>query len=284
MAVDLTRFDFNAKSFLHSDNVRAMTFEEIGQYVLLLCESWLTGKECTLPEDPMILRGLCRGARPTNKVLAMFPVVPQLGRRRNERLYMEWLNAVSRSESASERGQRGNEVRWGIAHESPKNRPAMADAIAEESPKPSQANPNQTNPYQGKESNFSNIAIQYRTAMGRGHSKAKQFREKYVDVCSAHGEDAVLGAFSEWAESNVWRKEHLGNTGLRFFFSDVSDLIEERRTVEQMKPKQLSEAEIKVINEAGSEEEYRRRIAPLLEQIAEDEKSAAASRAHPYEC
>jgi hypothetical protein len=225
--VDLTKFDFYAMRFAHSEVVKSMSAAEVGQYILLLCESWLTGKDASLPDDDSFLATAAKG-RVTDRVLIQFPVVdtPWGARRRNQVLYAEWLATVSRSESASVRGIKGNEARWG-------NRNSDGSAMASvsqpyrgpASPKPSQAIPSQSD--QAKESNFHNISIRYRAAMGKSHSKTSRFKDQYRGACEKYGEQSVLDRFDEWAESNTWRKEFLGNSGLRFFFSDIDEIMEE---------------------------------------------------------
>lgn len=102
---DLTRFDFNTKRFLFSERVRRMTAAEVGSYILLLSEAWMTGKEASLPDDPEYLSRLGRVSEVSQIVLEMFPVVDtQWGRRRqNETLYDEWLEAERRSNLGRDR-------------------------------------------------------------------------------------------------------------------------------------------------------------------------------------
>jgi|SRR5579859_873003 len=287
MSVDLTRFDFYAKNFMHSDNVRAMSFAEIGQYIFLLCESWLTGKDCTLPEDPVVLAGLCRGVKVTDKVLELFPVVPGTTRRRNNRLYEEWLEAVKRSEDGRRavllRKDRSTTVYTPVEQDFDGRSTHTTEVVG------TQAKPNQISSNQTKSShdsgNFHNIAIKYRTAMGRGHSKAKTVRAKYAEVCSQFGEDAVLVAFDEWAESNQWRKDNLGNSGLRFFFSDLGDIIEETKAVAALKPKEtvVSEDEVERINREANEQALKA-LEPLRKKIREEEEAAEKLRSTPFAC
>ena len=47
------------KDFLLSKQVRTMSVEQVGAYILLLCEQW-DSAECLLPDDPHILAGLSR--------------------------------------------------------------------------------------------------------------------------------------------------------------------------------------------------------------------------------
>jgi uncharacterized protein YdaU (DUF1376 family) len=141
MSIDLTRFDFNAKRFVHSDTVRSMSLEEIGQFILLLSEAWLTGKDASLPDDAAALANMCRGRKVSPKVLLQFPLVPGTDRRRNEPLYKEWLAATKRSEG----GRKSAEARWGgNATAMRTHSDGTADELHTHMPKPYQSNPNQT--------------------------------------------------------------------------------------------------------------------------------------------
>jgi uncharacterized protein YdaU (DUF1376 family) len=118
MAADFTRFDFHAKRFYFSDNVRVMSAEEVGQYILLMVEAWMGGKDASLPDNPKMLARMARVDTVSDAVLAMFPVVKtEHGpRRRNETLFKEWTEAVARSENA----RKSVNNRWGN-EEQPQN-------------------------------------------------------------------------------------------------------------------------------------------------------------------
>lgn len=112
MAGDITRFTFHALGFFTSETIKAMDNDEIGQYVLLMCESILLGKECSLPDDR---KYLARAARTTvgrlsETVISEYPVVmTEFGpRRRNRKLYEEWLRISDKTEVARESAER----RW----------------------------------------------------------------------------------------------------------------------------------------------------------------------------
>jgi len=109
MAADFTRFDFHAKRFYFSDSVRIMSAEEVGQYILLLVEAWMGGKDASLPDNPKMLARMARVDTVSDSVLAMFPIVQtELGpRRRNETLYAEWTAALERSETGRLNGHQG---------------------------------------------------------------------------------------------------------------------------------------------------------------------------------
>src|ERR1700676_4597382 len=108
--MDLTRFDFHVVRFMNSESVERMSPTEIGQYLLLLCKSWLSNKDASLPDDLRYMAAAAKSDSISELVVSMFPIVdtPWGKRRRNETLYGEYLMAVERSGSARERGAR----RW----------------------------------------------------------------------------------------------------------------------------------------------------------------------------
>ena len=52
---------FNVYDFVHSEDVEAMSAEEVGQYILLMAAAWVGGKDCTLPNDEGYLERKARG-------------------------------------------------------------------------------------------------------------------------------------------------------------------------------------------------------------------------------
>lgn len=146
---DLTRFDFHVLRFMKSLDVMSMSTQEVGAYILLLCESWLLGDDCTLPDDPALLARMARLRKVPQKVLHKFPVdeTTKWGpRRRNDILLKEWRAAQERSASAARRGKKGNEVRYGEATASLQRDNSETTAKLQPSPNPNQAVPNQTEP------------------------------------------------------------------------------------------------------------------------------------------
>lgn len=53
-------FQFYPRNFLTSQKVAAMSLEQIGAYVLLLCNAWLSDQPGTLPDDQHLLSALAR--------------------------------------------------------------------------------------------------------------------------------------------------------------------------------------------------------------------------------
>jgi hypothetical protein len=95
----LTRFDFDVYDFMGSEDVAVMDAETGGQYLFLLCQAWMIGKDCTLPGDEVALVKLSRST--TGNV---HPVVLKKfrktddGRLVNDRLLIEWRNANERQQ------------------------------------------------------------------------------------------------------------------------------------------------------------------------------------------
>jgi uncharacterized protein YdaU (DUF1376 family) len=102
LSADMTRFDFHVNRFLDSEDVQRMSAEEVGQYILLLCEAWRLHKEATLPADPDYLSRVARVRKVSPRVMKkFFPVDMQTldgkeVRLRNKRLFEEWQKAINR--------------------------------------------------------------------------------------------------------------------------------------------------------------------------------------------
>jgi len=71
-----------------SGGTAALTAQEVGQYVLLLCAQWGTKEEQAIPADVESLTLICHGVMPTAKVLSKFKKGPN--GLRNQRLTEEW--------------------------------------------------------------------------------------------------------------------------------------------------------------------------------------------------
>ena len=132
-----------------------MTAEEVGQFVLLMCNAWLGGKAASLPNNATLLAKYARCERVSEAVMREWKE-GQDGRLYNETLSEEWDAAVSRSAH----GMRGAAARWNKA-QSTSNAHENAPAMPEHSPsnagvdapplvKPIQTNPIQSNPNQSK--------------------------------------------------------------------------------------------------------------------------------------
>jgi uncharacterized protein YdaU (DUF1376 family) len=117
LSADLTRFDFHVNRFLDSEDVQQMSAEEVGQYILLLCEAWRLHKGASLPNNQSYLTRIARGPVSPN-VMKKFSLVTldmENGledRLRNKRLYEEWQKAINRYRKFSNNARRTNEKRW----------------------------------------------------------------------------------------------------------------------------------------------------------------------------
>lgn len=141
--MDLTRFDFHVVRFMSSETVQEMTAEEVGQFILLLCNAWLLGKDATLPDNPKYLARTARSETVSELVLSKFPILEtEHGpRRRNDILYKEWLAAKDRSESAAKKGRlggRGNTIAL----------PQQSYSFTAAKPNPNQSKPIRSKPDQ----------------------------------------------------------------------------------------------------------------------------------------
>lgn len=140
---DLTRFTFQAKKWYCSETVRALSADECGQYILLLVEAWMSGKAASLPTDTSLLAKYARVKQVSRAVLACFPIVDtEFGkRRRNETLYKDWVESVTRSETAAKKAN----ARWD-KRQSPSNATALPQHDASNAQENSiQINSNQPN-------------------------------------------------------------------------------------------------------------------------------------------
>jgi uncharacterized protein YdaU (DUF1376 family) len=230
VAAELTRFDFHVNKFLHSDDVESMTAEEVGQYILLLCHSFVKD-EASLPDDPAVLARYARVKKVSDLVMKKFPLVDMEGtpRRRNGPLYKEYLRAKSRSES----GRSSVAERW--EKESITNViPTYNERINESKSdlythtNPSQTIPNQsthTTPVGSSPGTWKTLAIRFRGVIGKFISSTKTNKQKYSEFCNQYGEDRILSAFDDWAGQN---KSWLAEKGdaLFFFWKELPDLIE----------------------------------------------------------
>lgn len=246
MGIDLTRFDWNALNFSKSEAVQRMTAEEVGQYVLLLNESWLMAKAASLPNDLDFLARIARTKKVSDIILDKFPAVEtEWGiRRRNSTLYREWLICKERSES----GRKAAELRWDKGSQSERNATAYATAYADAcNPQcPSQAKISQAKPNQESVSFgggvFKNISARYSSYMGVSHSHARKHIEKYQQACEKFGEDRVLSAFNKWAKDSDWLKDRKDAHGLNLFWRPMEDIIVgEELTAERNKPVEKKE-------------------------------------------
>jgi uncharacterized protein YdaU (DUF1376 family) len=307
MPVELTRFDFHVVRFFESNDVESMTDREIGQYVLLLCKSFLSGKAASLPDDPKYLAKWARCRKVSPKVMAKFPLVDtEWGpRRRNETMYGEWLVAMERSASASERGKRGglankvisdenvqinykNDNSSVISSHSEAMASARAPAIVEANNQSNQSiKPNQT--YQtnmtGKfsQGNFKNIRAHWYRHFRKDVAPTKRNRDQYAEACSLYGEDQVLAYLEVWAASNPWVAAHpKGENRLYVFLAALpamvsGDMMRSNSEVEQLAESRTSQEAIAAIIAADDEANRRKREEAERRHRQEQEEEARSA-------
>lgn len=87
------------RDFMSSPDVTIMTAEECGSFFFLLQHAWLSGDDCTLPNDPARLAKLARVDKVADIVLQKFETDKQ-GRLFNPRLSVEWQEALKRTKDA----------------------------------------------------------------------------------------------------------------------------------------------------------------------------------------
>jgi len=286
---ELIKFDFNALRFTQSDSIAAMTNEEIGQYILLLAEAWLSGKDATLPDNLEVLARKARCRKVADRVLAQFPVVktPLGDRRQNETLYNEWRAANERIELAKEYGRRGGEAKreafrvptGGLDSKSSNPLPYSV---------PNRTRPYHTEPYQTNsdtdsgQCSFKNIAIQYSSFFGGHHSKGKKHIERYQQACSKYGEDKVLEYFKRWAEGSGWLRDRRDPNGLNFFWKPLDEMAEgDTLREEREQSTSLSEQTEKATVELAIVEDQLKRdeeVQNKLKRIAEEKEFVEAHR------
>jgi uncharacterized protein YdaU (DUF1376 family) len=108
-------FPFYVDDFISDSAVDAMTNEELGIYVRLLCKAWKESPVGTIPNDDELLAKWCRikqsgWRRVKTAVLRAF--VLDGGRYHQKRMEHEWAKALMRISVRTEAGKRGAEGRW----------------------------------------------------------------------------------------------------------------------------------------------------------------------------
>lgn len=135
-------FQFYAADFLADENVVAMSLEERGAYITLICFCW---REGSIPSDVNRLARLCGvdGSAMAQLWPSLCPAFSQSetepSRMVHPRLEKERLKQLDRKVERSESGKRGAEKRWtaqqaienkGNAQSKPKPEKAIGSAIA----------------------------------------------------------------------------------------------------------------------------------------------------------
>jgi uncharacterized protein YdaU (DUF1376 family) len=292
---DLTRFDFHALRFTQSDSISEMSNEEIGQYILLLCEAWLSQKG-SLPDNSEVLARKARCKQVSEKVLAQFPLVETAWgpRRQNETLYAEWVKTNERMDIAKESGRKGGEAKAAsrdtlgtlqAPYRPPKGIPKPPSRDTLPKTRPDQTDSNQTVPDQTSFENesfgqplFKNIATRYSSYFVVHHSHTKIHKDRYYTACQKYGENRVLSFFDIWAKTNSWRKDSMDSNGLNFFWRPLEEMAEgdELRVAREQEQKksdgpELTEKQAKQII-TSSVSERQKEVSEQLRKIEEQKK------------
>lgn len=123
-------FSFYPKDFVSSPKVAAMTTQEVGAYVLLLCAAWVGDPQGHLPDDDELLRRIARMTADewrASKALLMSCFEPDgHGRLYNKRLLRERMRQETHSAAQRENGKRGAASRW-RGHSQKMARPSVGD-------------------------------------------------------------------------------------------------------------------------------------------------------------
>lgn len=273
---------------MNSEDVERMTDAEVGQYMLLLCKSFVSGKAASLPDDPKYLAKWARCKRVSDLVLSKFPLVEtEWGRRRrNETIYGEWLSAADRSASASERGKKGNEIRWGQGGNgdrsggSPSDRYSDTPAIATSHTIPINHTNQNIHEESSGQGSFKTIRAHWYRYFKKDLSTSKRNKEQYAQSCATYGEDRLLEYLKQWAVANEWVASHAkGENRLYVFLADLPVLIagDQMRTESKTAEGELSKNEFKAL-ESAEMEKIQRETAEFLRKEKEEEAFVEATR------
>jgi len=245
---ELTRFDFHVNRFLHSDDVESMTAEEVGQYILLLCHSFVKD-EASLPDDPAVLARYARVKKVSDLVMKKFPLVDVNGilRRQNPVLYTEWKLAKKRSENGrsavAERWEKDSntDVSTNVIRPYNESKPVVDTHTIPYQSIPDQPTPTHSSSF--STSTWKTLAIRFRGALGKFISSTKTNKQKYAEFCSQYGEDAVLKVFDEWIGQNKsWLSEK--DDALFFFWKNLPELIEAVSSEKEQQEPEISEEKV----------------------------------------
>jgi len=156
----------------------------------------------------------------------MFPVAPETGRRRNARLYEEWLEATARSEN----GRKSAENRWNGKNGCDRNAiamPSQSDRNAQTKPiqtKSSQEEESATPPAQP--SDPKTLRVIFRQEARRKLTFDDGDWDQYVRACKEHTEEKILQYFREWAQEKKHDFKERSSYPLKWFLKDLDVMIE----------------------------------------------------------
>jgi uncharacterized protein YdaU (DUF1376 family) len=140
-------FPFYVNDFCSDGLVEAMTTEEVGAYILLLCKAWLENQPGTLPCDDRVL---ARWSRLTDErwmackpsVLSPFKLECD-NRYHQKRMKIEHKSMMNRKKERSESGKLGAKKKWHshrLSHEVAMQEPMAKDGLSSSSSSSSSLN------------------------------------------------------------------------------------------------------------------------------------------------
>ena len=136
-------FQFYPRDYVSDERVIAMTLEERGAYIQLLCHQWL---EQTIPENEKVCAKLCGVSTRVFRRLwpALAPCFEDIGdgRLQNVKLEAQRKQDDEWREGQATHGRKGAEKRW-AGHDKP-NREPMATPMANDSSAPASASASTT--------------------------------------------------------------------------------------------------------------------------------------------
>lgn len=111
-------FPLYVRDFAFDGNVEAMTTQEVGAYILLLCKAWFEEPCGSLPADDAILARWARLDTDTWRkvkfsVLLPFTLTESTGRYHQKRMQQEHRKLMDSVKSRSQAGKKGAQRRWG---------------------------------------------------------------------------------------------------------------------------------------------------------------------------
>ena len=130
----LPYFPFYVNDFAADGVVEAMSTEEVGAYILLLCKAWLQNPAGSIPNDDHILARWCRLSedrwqKSKKSILSAF-FLDSDGRYHQKRMQSEYKALINKKKERSKSGSLGAKKRW-HSYSIAINQPLANDSISE---------------------------------------------------------------------------------------------------------------------------------------------------------
>ncbi len=190
-------FVFEVDVFESDNVVEAMSTEQVGAYIRLLCKAWREKPPGTIPDDDEIL---ARWARLTPKqwiaardrVLKAFTLSDDDGRWHQKRMKQTYAELMDKHEQRSAAGSLGNKVRWQnhskpIAERSQNGREHISEHFAKDR--------NQKSKSKGISNNQSKVLPSQAPQFDQKVFATEDWRREYSDELRIIGETPENSAF-----------------------------------------------------------------------------------------